>query len=80
MFDIFRKEQKEIPVIVSDFKRDIISESKRNYKIHMKDLFDITEDCKALMGYAAMSDSDKYKLEKYQDMILLYAENLKLGE
>lgn len=68
----------ERSIMVSDFKQEIITELRKDIEIKLADLFVITQDCKALMDYSNMSDADKYKIEKYQDMILYYAQNYNL--
>lgn len=84
MFNIFKKEVKEdtveLPksIIVSDFKKEIITKDRKKVKVNLEDLFWITEDCKELINYDLLPDEAKYRIEKYQDTILYYAQNYKL--
>lgn len=80
---LFTKEQEEkrpmSVVMDSDIKKEIIQKFDKG-SISTEELFDITQDAKAILKYDDLTVEQKFVVEQYQDYILYIARPLRAYE
>ena len=78
--NIFKKKEEYIPketkieqVCTDEYSKILMLKNLENINITLKDLFNITQEAKKTLDYSLLDNSDKYLIERYQDMILFIA-------